>query len=349
MAWFLPNVGRWHVLWFALATLVCVGVATAGFARLRQGFVIDVRPVVDRMSAQLRLMPVAGKAPFSSPRAAQFWLEWSERGWVLPAVIAALGVGAIVLASCLPAKDIAYGMPTELLITAGGYGLVFAVLFVIGFFWGSRSSTFEFRAFKGSRPLSDLQIAAAVLTSVTVGLISTALVLAVLAAVVAWIVAVRQGTFHGVGFGHFDVADFVGRIALIALVVWSVVGFITSLALAGKKAIGAAVALLTGMWLSAILLHESLPHAYRSRVTEGYASGCLALCLLACAAAFFVSWRLHLLSVPAVVLAAAIVLAPIAALHLAGERLELEPVLAFCLLPIPLAAAPLAVYVNRHR
>jgi hypothetical protein len=293
-------------------------------------------------------MPVAVEAPYSSPQAAQFWLEWRERGWVLPAVIAALGVGAIVLASCVPAKEIAGGTPIE--IAAGGSFFVFiAVLFVIGFFWGCRSSTFEFRAFKGSRPLSDRQIAAAVLKSVTVGLISTALVWAAFMAVVVRIVAVRQGTgaFHGVRL--IDVAEFVGRVAANALVLWSFVGFITSLALAGKKAIGAAIALLTGMWLAAISLHAFLPYEYRSRVIDGYAWGCLGLFLLACAAAFFVSWRLHLLSVPAVLLAVAIVLAPIAVLQLVGARLVLVPVLLFCLLPIPLAAAPLAVYVNRHR
>ncbi len=171
MAWFLPHLGRWHVLWFALATLVCVGVGTAGFARLRHGLVIDFRPIIDRMRARLRWMPVVVKAPFSSPQAAQLWLEWRERGWVLPAVVAALGIGVIVVAACVPAKEIA-GMP----IADGGSSLVVAVLFVIGFFWGNRSSTFEFRAFKGSRPLSDRQIAAAVLKSVTVGLISTGFV-----------------------------------------------------------------------------------------------------------------------------------------------------------------------------
>jgi hypothetical protein len=220
---------------------------------------------------------------------------------------------------------------------------------LIGFFWGSRSSNFEFRAFSGSRPLSDRQIADAVLKSVTVGLILSSLLWAGFLALVTSIVAVRLGSPAFSRVGHVDLARFVGDFTISALVTWSIVSFITSLALAGKKAIGVALALVFSMWLGAVLLSVSVPRHAQTIVLQFYSWGWLALCLCGFAAAFFTTWLRGLLSIPAAVLAAAIVLAAVAGILLKQQSLDLLTFLLFCLLPIPLAAAPLAVFVNRHR
>jgi hypothetical protein len=79
---------------------------------------------------------------------------------------------------------------------------------------------------------------------------------------------------------------------------------------------------------------------------------CFVLGLTGCAAAFIAAWRRQLISLPALCLAAAIVLAAVAAAHLVGIPFAWKswPIVVLCLLlPLPLAAAPLAVCLNRHR
>ena len=92
--WFHEGIDTSHVLVLSLASLVCVGVGTVGFANLRRGSGLDVNRIVDWAS---RLLPKTARAtPFSSPTSAQFWLEWTERGYVMPVGTVLIGVAVLL-------------------------------------------------------------------------------------------------------------------------------------------------------------------------------------------------------------------------------------------------------------
>jgi hypothetical protein len=96
--WFHEGIATSHVLVFILAALVCVGVGTVGFANLRRGSGLDVNRIVDWAG---RLLPKGARAtPFASPTSAQFWLEWTERGYTMPVGTVLIGV-AVLLSACL--------------------------------------------------------------------------------------------------------------------------------------------------------------------------------------------------------------------------------------------------------
>jgi len=352
MADFLPGVGGREMLSFGLATLACVGLGILGFAKLRHGSGIDLRWIGDWLSERLDFRWAPRAKPFSSARAAQFWLECQERGYVLPVVATMFGTAAVVLALCVPARHITNGKPTDFAVFATI--LMFSALVAIGFYWGSRSPNLDFRAFNGSRPLSDGQLATAVLKSATLGLILSALIWTAFMVLVAWIVAMRQKYSMPLGaVNRTDVVDYLCGTTLGALAVWSAVSFITSLALGGKKVLGVAFGLFFGCYVLLPSMSQSLPYAFQPDISaEAYFKGCLVLWLVLCAAAFVAGWRWHLISVPTLCLAATLIVTAVAAAHFAGmpfERRYWPHVVFCCLIPLPLAAAPLAVCVNRHR
>ena len=77
-----------------------------------------------------------------------------------------------------------------------------------------------------------------------------------------------------------------------ALVIWGAVGFVTSLAAAGRRVMRDALFLLSGTWIVGLLVHRSLPSAYQSEVVDIYVKSCFALLVLGCGAAFIAGWRL---------------------------------------------------------
>jgi hypothetical protein len=91
---------------------------------------------------------------------------------------------------------------------------------------------------------------------------------------------------------------------------------------------------------------------------QAYTAGWLLVCVFVAAATFVVSWRRRLIFMPSVLFAALLISITFAAALGSGWlRIELirQEVFGYVLLlgcfliPIPLAAAPLAVFVNRHR
>ena len=152
------------------------------------------------------------------------------------------------------------------------------------------------------------------------------------------------------------VSVFSASIALGTMAAWIAAGLLTSLTLAGRRVFVAAVGLACGVCVMGVLLSLCFFHDSRRDFEQMYFSICLVCCLFGCGAAFMASWRRHLISQRTLWLAAILVLASgstaVAFANFAGMPLEwkyLLPVLGGCgLAPIPLAAAPLAVYVNRH-
>jgi hypothetical protein len=136
--------------------------------------------------------------------------------------------------------------------------------------------------------------------------------------------------------------------------IWGGVGLMTSLFLAGKKVSGVVMCTLIGVWIAAgigpqlLLSREAQATFFRV-----FGPACAVLPLVCIAAAFVAGWWLQLISRNRLALAAAIVAGMIAAAHLSGLTSQpgsfLPLLWGCCLTPSALAAAPLAVWWNRHR
>jgi hypothetical protein len=343
----LFNVSSWHLLSFGLAATVCVVVGALGFANRRHGSEIDMKRIADWLGDRFRYWTSTRATSFSSGVSAQFWLEWTERGYVLPLTIASLGIATLPLGWFISPGERAD-------FARGVSAFFFAPLFVIGIFWGLRSPQGEFGNFNGSRPLTDSQLAHAVLKSATLGLILSAMVWAACMAVVLLIFG-DHGEMPKAfqAFSQLGVVGTLARIVLGAIATWCAIGFVTSLILAGTRVFSVGFGLVIATAMAGILIRLCLRHDARPAFLQAYLFACLAICLLAVTATFMASWRLRLISMPAVCLSAGIVLSALAMAQVGGLTHEwkyLLPVLCGCgIVPMPLAAAPLAVHANRHR
>ena len=356
----LPGgVNSWQIFLFGLATAICAGAGVGGFSKLRAGAGIDLRRMLDWLRERIPFGTTARSTPFPSPQSTQFWLEWNRRGWVLPAVyslvavatVSFVGVAVVLFVLDEPARGF-----NDLLETVSF--LFFLPLAAIGFYSGARSSEFEFSAFDGSRPLTDDQIANAILKSATFSLIGSALIWVASMSLIYLIAGERLQT-SGLYLQFCRTAPLVllGHAVLGGIGGWSVISFLTSLVLAGKKVFGIAVWLAFGVLLMGALLSRTVFPDARREFESIYSSICLACCLVGCGMAFVVSWRRRLVSARTLWLAAVLVITSVMTAvwlgHLGEPFLSWKGllfVLGCCgLTPIPLAAAPLAVYVNRHR
>ncbi len=229
-----------------------------------------------------------------------------------------------------------------------------APLSVIGIFFGSRSALGDFGNFNASRPLSDSSLARAVVTSLTLSLIFSAVVWATFFALVLVVVGEHWETSKLLrAIQTTSALALTGRMVLFGLAVWSAVGLVTALTLAGRRVVGLALPAVFGVWIAGLLIPLSLRPEVRPAFTWVYAVLWLLICLAAAAGTFIVSWRRRLIFWPSLLLAALLVVICLAAAYGSGwlldERFRLPLILGCGLIPIPLAAAPLAVYLNRHR
>lgn len=345
----LANVGPWQFLLFGVAAVVCVAVGTFGFAKVRAGAGLDVGPIIDWLGRIVSLQNKSQVAPFSSPTRAQLWLEWTERGRFLPAGTAIFGLALLIVALFVPAKS----GPD---FASAFLAFFCAPLGVIGLFFGNRSKLGEFTSFSGSRPLSDRGLAGAILKSFTLSLISATLVwLAFFVLVNVIVIDRRVASDFSHAIRGTSTLALTGRIVLCALAVWSGVGLVTALTLAGRRVIGLALLAFFGVWMAGVLIVLSLSfhREIQDTFANAYIVGWLLVCLVAVAATFIVSWRRRLIFMPTMWLAALLISITLAAALGSGwirhEPLGYVLLLGCGLIPIPLAAAPLAVFVNRHR
>jgi hypothetical protein len=342
----LFNASGWHILSFGLAAIVCVVVGALGFANRRHGSEIDMKRMADWLSDGFRYWTSARTASFSSATTAQFWLEWTERGYVLPLTVASLGIATLPLGWFISPSERA-----DFVRGVSGFNL--APLFAIGIFWGLRSTQGEFGNFNGSRPLSDSQLANAVLKSATLGLVLSAMVWGVCMAVVILLFSENAETSKAYQvLSQLGIVGTLARVVLGATAIWSAIGFVTSLVLAGPRVFAVGFGLVIAAAMAGALIPLCLRHDARPVFTQTYLCVCLVVCLIVVAATFMASWRLRLISLPILCLAAGIVVAALLMAQLGGlthESKYLLPVLCACgVFSMPLAAAPLAVYTNRH-
>ncbi|MCG8450264.1 MAG: hypothetical protein MI725_11905 [Pirellulales bacterium] len=342
-----------QALTFGLASLACVAVGTVGFAKLRHGGGINVERIV---GWTCRLFPKSARSiPFSSPTAAQLWFEWTERGYAMPAGTAIMGFGVIAMALFGPVPhliDFLQGISAVMFLP---------IIAVVGLLSGSRSGNGEFGSFNGSRPLTDSQIANAILASVTGGVFLSALVWAVSMGA-AFIVVVQrtssisiQGASEQFGVtGLLEMTALGLGIATLGIgVLWGVGGLMATIVLAGRRVGSTIVIVFVGGWIlggvGSALLTGEVKVIFQRVLFFAY----VVLPLVCSAAAFVACWNLKLISGRTLVLAASIVAIMFSAAYLAGLTGELNALLpalwGCCLIPFALAGAPLAVWWNRHR
>ena len=120
---------------------------TAGFASLRHGSAIDLPRLIGLVRDQFHFAREARRAPFVSPRSAQFWLEWRERGYALPVTTALLGTVALGLA-CSSGGVLRAGVDGPPAFATAAILFILGQLILIGFFWGRRSPGFVIWKFR---------------------------------------------------------------------------------------------------------------------------------------------------------------------------------------------------------
>ncbi|HTU24386.1 MAG TPA: hypothetical protein VMF30_03240 [Pirellulales bacterium] len=347
-----------YVTLFAVAAPACFVVGTLGFGLQRRGSVFDPQVIVAELERRFFGGRASAPSRFASPASAQTWLEWRERGWSLPFVVATCGlICGLYIAWHWQGTDRTVVVAHNAIALFAGLSMFATVL--IGFYWGARSPSFDFPAFAGSRPLADSKIAGCVLRGATLSLaVSVAIWMAM--SLLFLVVALEEKgnllrAFHSVLLA--DVAYVAATVALAALSLWSVACFAASLALGGGRVLRIALLLAAGVVIFGLMFPLALPYTYRSDAFDLYWTATLVLCVAGCLAAFVIAWRRRFVTLRVVALAVAIVLLAIG-MHLVradfSERaLKVDSwfymISFYSLLPLPLAAAPLAVRVSRHR
>jgi hypothetical protein len=237
--------------------------------------------------------------------------------------------------------------------------------FFVGLFLGSRSKSGQFGNFNGALPLTDGQVANAVLASVTAGILSSALIWAAFWAAV-WLILERDSNLPSLQsmieqLGSIRPLEFtilgirlLGVITLGLGVIWGTVALMTSIFLAGRKVGVVVVSTVVGGWIvggvgSELMLSSEALETFR--YVFGWA--CIVIPLVGIATAFVAGWWMKLISRSTLALAVAIVAAMFVGAHFVfgftGDPESYLPALwGCCLAPSALAAAPLAVWWNRH-
>lgn len=296
--------------------------------------------------------PTTKQRVFRSPNAAQLWYEWHTKGrfvlWLVSAVLA----GLLVWLSFGPRGADIDG-------AIGGLGAMLVMLSpLVGLYLGSEGSRFDRRAFAATRPLTDRAMAAAVLKNVGIVVCSCSAVW--LAGIAVALIAFRTSVTDA--YWHLWAA---GRLATVSVYVVPTAKLLFELSgillgLWTAVALGAALALARSWFVavggcSVIVLIVGLPCVlYRTGFTViGLSVACFVVTLIVFALAShlrLVSGRMLIACAAAYVLLCA---GSIAACLLGEGWPPLAGQVAiagFCAAPFaPLAAAPSALYWNRHR
>lgn len=154
-----------HITPAEVAAMIVVAIvsyyaAVAGVARNRRG---DTLPSLGIIAWIMRVLDQSGRAdqPFRSPAQAQYWFEWEQKGWAIPAAVMlgmVFGVGLWTLFNRNP-HELFQGF------LAGG-GAITIVAFVGGLIMGNTGSTdksYEISQFLASRPITSQELSGIIL------------------------------------------------------------------------------------------------------------------------------------------------------------------------------------------
>jgi hypothetical protein len=288
---------------------------------------------------------------FGSPAEAQYWAEWTTKGWMLPFVVMiSLVVGSMIF---LPLER-----DPKVIIKAliGAGGMLSAIGIVCGFLagnCGSNDANTEFGQFLGTRPLTDLQIGQTILKVVLKSVLISWSIWAAFAVTVLGLIQVT------VGLPQMDPDFFWPWWGLPATLLgcWIVAAGFASLTLSGRTQLWALVfCIVITMMVIFSLVTKVLPRETQMMLFAMVQAligigltGITVWCLTTARQRSLIAGRM-------VLAAGCIWLGLTAVIIVEGLRVSYSTLPATIFLIglasltiTPLAAAPLAVAANRHR
>ena len=359
---FLTGPASTQIPLFGAGAMVCLGLCTVGYSRLRRGDGFEPDRVIIAWVG--RVWPQTARAtPFPTSSAAQVWMETRSRGFILPIITAVIGFATIPAVLIVGFMDVVHpGDGVDFI--GGATAMLGTPILVVGIYLGGRSDHGGFGSFNGSRPVPDRQIATAILTSTTRRLVSAALIWGLFMAA-ALLIIERDLNFWQL-FNIWRVAESMDRIGLTELLVlgsfcglciWSGVCLVTSVSLGGKNVITVGFASVITTFIAGGIIGEFVvPRELKDTFGEIYYGSLMVIIAVGIVAAFITDLRLRLIGPRTLWLAAGLALVTaVAASYLAAlegdDNLATVAAIlwAAIVIPAPLAAAPLAVWWNRHR
>ena len=340
--------------------------AVSGVARDRRGdawslaWLAGVARWPMEFAARLTQRTVSQDRParaFRSPQAAQFWFEWHAKGRVIWLSFLAL------LGGFWAWLTIAQPNPIDIDDVLGGLGGMCVVLTpFVGLYLGSDAGRFDRRVFSATRPLSDGDMASAVLRNVA-AVVGSCSAIWLLGIIVALAVFHPHGgewqqiqhiwandRFSLVCMVVAPTVDLLLRVLWLLLGIWTAVGLCAALALARSWFV-----CVGGMGFLGLIV--SIPWLAKSEVHPLFSLA--VVCLLGTLTAYTAAYRLRVISHRTIIRCGALYLLLCTvsisayAMTLPDDRL---PVYAQCALAgicaapfAPLAMASCALSWNRHR
>ncbi|TKJ36525.1 MAG: hypothetical protein CEE38_11985 [Planctomycetes bacterium B3_Pla] len=203
-----PNTSSLNGMWTGLTpgellTMVsCLAaayiVAVIGVSRDRRGDCVGWPEFWAPLFRVRDLLPGRQK-PFNSPAAAQFWREWNEVDWIMPAGSGIL-VAGIILLDALGVSDTKNTIKGFVCLLVIGLG----VPFFAGLIFGQCGRKCKIDDFKATLPVSNSRLSAMILRPGAVSLLSAlAIYIAGLFLMIGWFFVIGEGKtviqgWHGV-------------------------------------------------------------------------------------------------------------------------------------------------------
>jgi hypothetical protein len=370
-----PNMSSLNGMWIELTsgevlTLVsCLTaayiVAVLGVSRDRRGDCVGWPGFWGPLARVRDMMPGRRKA-FNSPAAAQFWREWHEKDWLLPAA-SAIYVAGIVLLNALCVHDTEETIMVFVKLLPIGLG----VPFFAGLIFGKCGRKSKIDPFKATLPVSNSRLSAMILRAGAAGLLSAlAIYVAALLLMIGWSFVTGEGeiatggwhTVINVVHYKFGYVNTLLVVAVGIIIASGLVGLGASLTFTGRPRV------VWGFWLvicsvgPVVMALDTLdalnliPSGIVPVLWSGAPWTIGAGCLFGTACAFFAARRRYLIASRTLCIGLGlwvVLCISVGFIWLTRSNPELSSiVLAAGLLALPvapLATAPLALAWNRHR
>lgn len=341
----------------AILAAVAIGsyfVAVAGISRNRCGEPISSPAIILWLLGLLELIPDAMIASrrFHSSSDAQFWAEWTKKGWAMPgiSVFGLLMWGSIWLVFVRNPKEL-----MEALVAAGALLSVLGMIcgLIIGNL-GPSDASCDIGPFLSSRPITNTTLARIVLRVALKSVVMSWLI---------WIVVFAL-CFGVMSIAGYEPQKYISRelrwwyLPSTLVGAWTVVGVIATIVLTGrlKQSFQIASALFAGYVIFVCVTKYALNHEAQIQLYEGLAAVC-GVALIGIAVSLVIAARRRsVIGSPAVALLAAFWgLLIVCVVFESQQRPSIHlPVYIFVaglatLSVVPVAAAPLAISLNRHR
>jgi len=360
--WAEPTSGELLTMVSCLAAAYVA--AVIGVSRDRRGDCVGWPGFWEPLGRARDLLP-GRQRPFNSPATAQFWREWHEKDWVIPAG-SGICVWGIILLNVLSVND----AKDAIMVFFGLFQIGLGVPFFAGFLFGQCGRKSKIDDFKATLPVSNSRLSAMILRPGAASLLSAlAIYLAGLLLMIGWFFLVGEGETAAQGWhvavnavhDEFGSGNSLLLVAVGIVIAWGLMGLGASLTFMGRPW------LVWGFWLvicsvgPIVMTLDTLDALNLLPFSVGPLFSSLPWtigigCVIGTAWAFFAARRRYLIAsvTPCLGLGLWLILCvSVGFMWLTRSDPELSSiVLAAGLLAVPvapLATAPLALAWNRHR